>query len=246
MNVNSLWIGESFTLLEKLTLKSFIDYGFNFNLWVYNKNLAKYCPDGVKICDAREILDESKIFRYKGGGDCREGSLGGFSDLFRYYLLYKIGGMYVDMDVTCLAPFEITGEYGFRPHSNTIAVANILKSPKNSDFLGRCIELTEQQIDSSNTNWVKPVEIFSNVVKEYKFEKYIFPYEYFGCDSATDTQCYKHKNYFLYREKLPRYGLHWCRECSYGTWSYADRYNWDDPKPLSVYYNLLLKHQLIN
>lgn len=245
MTVNSLWIGNSFSLLEKLTMKSFLDHGYSFHLWVYNKNLASLCPDGVKICNANEILDEKRIFTYKGGGDCRSGSLGGFSDLFRYYLLQHVGGIYVDMDVTCLAPFTIENDYGFRPHSHVLAVANILKAPSNCDFLKRCIDLTEQHIDSSNTVWVKPVEIFSNVVKEFSFEKYIFPYDYFGCDKTLDTQNYKTKNYFLYYKSLPKYAIHWCHECSYGTWSFNDRYNWNEPKPLSVYYNLLLKHKLI-
>jgi hypothetical protein len=243
--INSLWIGNSFTLLEMLTMKSFLDNGYDFHLWVYNKNLANICPTGVVIRDANEILESKRIFTYEGGGDCREGSLGGFSDLFRYHLLYNVGGIYVDMDVTCLTPFDIDADYGFRPHSNVLTVANILKAPKHCNFLERCIELTEANIDSRNTNWVKPVEIFSDVVQEFGFEKYIFPYEYFGCDKSEDTLNYKTKNYFLYRNSLPRYGIHWCRECSYGTWSFADRYNWNEPKPLSVYYNLLLKHKLI-
>lgn len=246
MIVNSLWIGKGFSLLEKLTMKSFIDHGYDFHLWVYSKELAKLCPAGVKVCDANQIITSDRIFTYEGGGDCRRGSLGGFSDLFRYYLLLSVDGIYVDMDVTCLSPFVIEGDYGFRPHSNVTAVANILKAPKNSDFLKRCIELTENHIDKHNTNWVKPVQLFSDVVHEFNYEKYIFPYEYFGCDKSVDTNNYKTKNYFLYRNLLPKYGIHWCHECSYGTWSYSDVYNWNEPKPLSVYYNLLLKHKLID
>jgi hypothetical protein len=246
MTVNSLWIGKNISLLEKLTIKSFIDNGYTFCLWVYDKELKYQCPDNTVICDAREILNESRIFKYKGGGDCREGSLGGFSDLFRYYLINSVGGLYVDMDVTCLTPFNIQADYGFRPHSSSLAVANILKAPADCDFLKRCIELTEEQIDCNNTTWVKPVEIFSTVVEEYNYKNYIFPYEHFGCDSAADTRDYKLKNYFLYRNKLPTYGIHWCRECSHGTWSYLDIFDWDNPRPLSIYYNLLLKHKLIN
>lgn len=244
--VNSLWIGARFSLLEILTMKSFIDYGFEFNLWVYNQQLKDVCPKGVTIRDANEILPESKIFRYDGGGDCRGGSLGGFSDLFRYYLIYKIGGIYVDMDVTCLANFDIKDDYGFRPHTHTGIVANIMKAPAGCNFLKSCIERTETSITKTNTEWVKPVKIFADVVKEYNLEKYVFPVNLFGNDSATDVLNYKTQNFFLLKTKLPAYGIHWCRECSYGTWSYHDVYDWDSPKPLSLYYNLLYKHKLIS
>lgn len=245
MTVNSLWIGNSFSLLEMLTMKSFIDNGMLFKLWVYNKNLEHYVPQGVQVCDANEIIEESRVFTYKGGGDCREGSVGGFSDLFRYYLLLKQGGIYVDMDVTCLEPFNFDSDYAFRPHSHVFAVANVLKAPKDSAFLKRCIELTEKEVDRNNITWVKPVQIFSDVIKEFNLEKHVLPYEYFGNDSSEDVLCYKTKNFFLHRAKLPKYGIHWCRECSYGTWSFEHVYDWNFPKPLTFYYNLLLKHKLI-
>jgi hypothetical protein len=245
MVVNSLWIGKTFTLLELLTMKSFLDHGFTFYLWVYDMGLKEQCPAGVHVCDANEILDNKYIFTYRGGGDCREGSLGGFSDLFRYYLLYKQGGIYVDMDVTCLQPFNIEEDYGFRPHSHVLAVANILKAPRGCSFLERCIAATESQVDSTNTSWIKPVSIFSDIVKEFDLEKYIFPYNLFGDDRSADTANYKTQNYFLFRDKLPKYGIHWCRECSYGTWSYRDIYDWNKPRPLTVYYNLLHKHGLV-
>jgi hypothetical protein len=244
--INSLWIGQNFSLLEMLTMKSFIDFGYEFHLWVYDKKLKDLCPGGVIIRDANEILPESTIFRYDGGGDCRGGSLGGFSDLFRYYLIYKIGGIYVDMDVTCLSKFELNDEYGFRPHSLVSAVANILKAPAGCSFLETCITLTEAAIDKTNNEWVKPVKIFANTVKEYNLEKYIFPNEYFGNDAAKDILDYKTQNYFLLKTKLPNYGIHWCKECSHGTWSFRDIYDWNYPKPLSLYYNLLYKHKLIS
>jgi hypothetical protein len=244
--VNSLWIGTNFSLLEILTMKSFVDHGFEFHLWVYNHKLKDICPNGVTIRDANEILPEKKIFTYDGGGDCRGGSLGGFSDLFRYYLIHKIGGIYVDMDVTCLTNFNLDNEYGFRPHSLVGAVANIIKAPAGCSFLERCISLTEAAINKTNTEWVKPVKIFADVVKEFNFEKFIFPKEYFGNDSSKDVLNYKTQNFFLIKPTLPNYGIHWCRECSYGTWSYNDIYNWNYPKPLSLYYNLLTKHKLIS
>lgn len=245
MEVHSLWIGDRFSLLEKLTMKSFLDNGYKFNLWIYNNALKEEGVEGVSYCDANEILPKSRIFVYDGLGDCRSGSLGGFSDLFRYYLIQKVGGMYVDMDVTCLNHFTDDSDYLFRPHNRMNVVANIFKAPINAPFLQECINRTEQHVDKNNNEWVKPVQILADVVKEYDLEKYIAPKDYFGNDTASEVYDYKTQNYFLYQDKLPKYAIHWCRECSFGTWGYKDVYDWDRPKPLSLYYNLLHKYKLL-
>jgi len=245
VQINSLWIGTSFSLLELLTMKSFIENGYDFHLWVYNKELSKECPRGVNIRDANEILPESRVFKYEGNGDCRSGSVGGFSDLFRYYLIHKIGGIYVDMDVTCLSPFEIQDDYAFRPHNRLGVVANIFKAPAGCKFLESCIKYTEATVDKTNTEWVRPVKIFADTIKEHNLEKHILPVNYFGNDTPADILDYKTKNFFVYRNNLPLHGIHWCRECSYGTWSFHDIYDWNTPRPLSLYFNLLHRYNLI-
>lgn len=245
MEVHSLWIGDRFTYLEKLTMKSFLDNGYKFNLWIYNNELKNQGIEGVTYCDANKILPQSRIFIYEGKGDCRAGSLGGFSDLFRYYLIQRVGGMYVDMDVTCLSAFNCTDDYMFRPHKRLDVVANMFKAPKDAPFLKECIKRTEQEIDKNNNEWVKPVKILADVVKEYNLEKYIVPVEYFGNDTAEEIYEYKTQNYFLYRDKLPKYAIHWCRENSSGNWSFKDVYDWERPRPLSLYFNLLFKYKLM-
>jgi len=103
---------------------SFANKGFECNVWTYG-SIADLPSELVK--DAREIIPETDVFLNK------QGSYAGFSDLFRYAVLTKIGGLYSDTDVVCLTtpndlpktPFLVTEKNG-----NSISInGNVLFNP---------------------------------------------------------------------------------------------------------------------
>ncbi len=96
----SFWSGPPLSLYERLCLKSFIDHGHRFVLYSYDMNLA--VPEGVVVRNAAEILDPGEYFVYKDGFG--KGSPAAFANLFRYELLSRLGGWWVDTDVVCLTP----------------------------------------------------------------------------------------------------------------------------------------------
>ena len=100
--IQSLWIGSALSKLEQLCLKSFIDNDMEFHLYTYDK--IDNIPEGVIIKNGNEILDKSEIFRYNNG------SVSAFSNLFRFTLLDKKGGFWVDTDVICVRPFSFEDE----------------------------------------------------------------------------------------------------------------------------------------
>ena len=172
--VNGLWIGNSLSQLELLTIKSFVNNGHIFYLWTY-KPLFTNIPENVIIKDANEIIPENKIFRYKhknqfGHG---KGSLGGFSDIFRYKLLYEYGGWWTDMDVTCLKPLNFKEEYIFRTHHKLKVVGNIMKCPKHSTLMKNCYEKAIKEIDAENKDWHKPIKILVNEIQIQNLENFI-------------------------------------------------------------------------
>lgn len=245
MNINFLWIGDRLDKMGQLTLKSFIDHGHNVVLWLYDKN-CKNIPQGTVLKDAGEIIEPSKVFSYKGNGDCRFNSYGGFSDIFRYYLLQEVGGWYCDMDVTCFKNFEdiSKSKYVIRPHKSQKYVANIIKTPPKNDFLKACIEKTEVLINENNDSWIKPLQILADCIREFKLEKYEVSKDIFGDDNADDLIDFLSFNYIS--KKLPTYALHWCNEAvSTGRWDITMRRNWDKPVPATLFYKLLKKHNLL-
>ena len=172
---NALWIGNSLSKLELLTIYSFINNGHTFRLWIYDKEVAKQLPPQVLIGDANEIIPVNKVFNYKqtntfGHG---KGSYAGFSDIFRYKMLYLHGGWWVDMDITCVKPIDFTSEYFFRAHHELILVGNVIKCPKGSEVMLKCFEEATQSVNENNTDWHKPIEILCRNVQQFGLEKYV-------------------------------------------------------------------------
>jgi hypothetical protein len=101
--VHGLWVGSELSALELLSIKSFLFHGHEFHLWLY-ESIQTPLPDGVIVQDANKILAKKHVFRYKNKSNFGhgKGSLAGFSDIFRYKLLYDKGGWWADMDITCL------------------------------------------------------------------------------------------------------------------------------------------------
>lgn len=104
--IQSLWIGGSLSVMERLCIQSFLQNGHPFRLYVYGE--VKGVPSGVELRDASEIIQPGKIFKYKD-----HDSYAGFSNIFRYKLLLEKGGWWVDMDVICLKPFPAEAQYVF-------------------------------------------------------------------------------------------------------------------------------------
>ena len=177
LHVNSLWIGTTLSNIELLTLQSFIKQGHKFHLWTYDKLLTKL-PEGVIIEDANEILPRESIFRYNhvnkyGHG---KGSVSGFSDIFRYKLLYEKGGWWIDMDVTCFKALNTTAPYFFRKHHDLDLVGNVMKCPPKSELMLSCYEEASREVNENNTDWHKPIAILNKYVFKNGLQQYIFPF----------------------------------------------------------------------
>jgi hypothetical protein len=97
-NFQSFWSGKTLTPYETLCLRSFIDRGHMFDLYTFDSGLR--VPAGVRIRDAAEILGAEEFFVYEEGTG--KGSPAAFSNRFRYELLVRKGGWWVDTDVICL------------------------------------------------------------------------------------------------------------------------------------------------
>jgi glycosyltransferase involved in cell wall biosynthesis len=171
--VHGLWIGKYLSKLELLTLHSFVRHGHDFHLWVYD-DLATPIPPGVILEDASELLPKTSVFTKANiDAECGvgKGSFAPFSDLFRYKLLYEKGGYWVDMDVTCLRPFDITAPYVFRSHRIGI-MGNLMKCPPRSHVMRRAYEKTSA-IASKHAKWLYANRILSAEVLRSNLTSFI-------------------------------------------------------------------------
>lgn len=165
--VHGMWFGTQLSRLELLTVNSFVGFGHDFHLWAYDDLSAFDLPRGAILRNAEEIIPRNKVFA-KSGADAETGvgrnSFGApFSDLFRYKLLSEHGGIWVDMDVTCLRPFDFAADYVFRPHRIGI-VGSILKCPKGSALMQGVYEETLNTVDAES-DYLAPNRILTKHVE---------------------------------------------------------------------------------
>ena len=104
---NMFWHGE-LSKLETMCIKSFVKNGFDVKLWSYTDLKV----EGAESCDARLILPEESLTKYKqqhysdNANDGAYSSIAVFSDVFRYNVVHKIGGWWFDCDCFCLKDSE--------------------------------------------------------------------------------------------------------------------------------------------
>ena len=73
--MQGLWVGSELSVMEQLSISSFLGNGHEYHLYVYDD--LKTIPPGTVRRDASEILPESRIFKYKN-----KPSYAGFANFF--------------------------------------------------------------------------------------------------------------------------------------------------------------------
>ena len=212
--------------MERLCISSFAEHGHKFHLWVYEpiKNIPKY----VEVKDASTIISEP--WQYKCGP--HTGSYGGFSDLFRYKLLYDHGGWWVDMDIQCLHPFEFETPYVFRRHSIGI-VGNIMCVLPKSDLMKRCLLESLDKVTPENTDWELPIRILNSHAADLGLLNYI-----------TDKFCPYENLIWSDTSRTPPDGvwaIHYCNELIRRN-PHIDKWN---PRSDSFYAKELKRYEII-
>lgn len=166
--VYGLWIGRELSVLELLCIASFQASGHPFHLWVY-KDFTGKVPPGTILRDASSIIPESEVFSYthKNQFGHGKGSFAGFSDIFRYKLLWQEGGWWTDMDITCLRPLPEGEDYVFRTHHEFPVVGNLMHCPPRSPLMEKCLEDARREVHAGNRDWNLPIAILNHHIREF-------------------------------------------------------------------------------
>ena len=170
--IQSLWIGEDLTQIEKLCVQSYLDHGHEFHLYTYSE--IGGVPAGALIKDGNEILPESAIFQNTSG------SYAAFSDWFRYAMLAKKGGFWVDMDMICIKPFDFDSKIILAGGSDGYTTA-IIGMPENHPLMVALEETCRNYQNKNYAGWGKigGPEVLTQFVHKFGMEKYGRPYMYF-------------------------------------------------------------------
>jgi hypothetical protein len=115
--LQTFWTGKPLSRLERAALQSYVNQGYTVDIYTYTpiadfkKQLpGAATPERIRVHDARTILPESALFEYDGratvGARTDAYRFLPFSDLFRFTMLHKKGGTWIDLDIFLTRPIS--------------------------------------------------------------------------------------------------------------------------------------------
>ena len=199
--VNGLWYGSELGELEKLCIDSWIENGYKFRLWLYEDIEV---PKDVIVKNANHIVSFDQYFTYSEGHTV--GTPVAFSNLFRTQLLYKLGGLYVDLDVLCLKPYEFNERFVFSEQVDSgwdyhVATCILYSENKGERIFEDWSDWILAKKNKTITHGDLGPNLFTKLIINNKLQKYVLPKDYF---CPIDWQSYK--NMFINRPDS--YGIH--------------------------------------
>jgi hypothetical protein len=166
----SFWAGKVLSPYEVLCLRSFIDHGYSFDLYTFEKNLK--APRGVRVRDAAEILSPDEFFVYEDG--IGKGSPAAFANLFRYRLLAEKGGWWVDTDVLCLSDKIPPFKAFFAAEDEILINTAVLFFERHDPLMIRSFEEAKRMGRKVRWGDTGPY-LFTRLVKELGYQDQIVP-----------------------------------------------------------------------
>lgn len=143
----TLWIGPRLSFLERACLKSALRQGHPLALYCYDE--PEGVPPGVELRDAALVLPESSMLRHRSGSPAL------FANRFRYELLRRELGTWIDCDVYFVAPLEVPGEWIFGDQGGGTINTAVLRLPPDSAVLAGLLNLFKEK---SVPPWLVPRE----------------------------------------------------------------------------------------
>lgn len=167
--IQGLWIGSELSVMERLSIASFLANGHEYHLYVYAD--VRNVPEGAIVKDGNEILPASMIFRYE-----KQKSFSAFSNFFRYKLLLERGGWWADSDMVCLKPFDFRHEYVFSSeiaNGKEFINCGVIKTPRGSAAMEYAWDICLAKVPA-NLVWgeVGP-RLLSQSIKRLSLESFV-------------------------------------------------------------------------
>ncbi len=150
--IQGLWIGDKLSPFEYASIKSWLNNGFEYHLYIYD--CLENIPNGTTIKDANEILPRDTIKLYR---ECY--SI--FADVFRYKLLLDKGGIWADCDLYCIRNFNIDKQYCFLTEKTIKEGA--FKSNKPLNVLNSFIYVSQPQTEFMREMYNKALKYYSRL-----------------------------------------------------------------------------------
>lgn len=128
--LNTVWIGDRLGYLEQLCLESALACGHQVRLFSYQPKNLRGVPQGVEVHHAAEVMPYERMLTYRGSNSFALGS-----NFWRYEMLARGLGYWVDLDILLLKPLSGAGEYVFGAEHEFGLNTAVLYAPADSNFV---------------------------------------------------------------------------------------------------------------
>ncbi len=130
--IASFWYGSDLSWIEELCIRSFLDHGHRFVLYVAED--LDGIPEGTEVREAAEIMwpppfDITDNDRVK---------VAVFSDIFRIRMIQETGFIWVDPDAYCVRPFDFQTPYVFSAYGKDVP-NGVMGLPGDSEVLNEVL-----------------------------------------------------------------------------------------------------------
>lgn len=135
--VRLFWHGSPLGPYQLMSMRSFADRGHSVELFTYDPAIA--VPEWIVRRDASEIWPTDRILSYRN--DNSRGSFALHANLFRYAMLHRLGGWWVDHDVVLLRP-ELPAQdvfFSLETIDPMTATNSVMKFPAGHPALAECV-----------------------------------------------------------------------------------------------------------
>ncbi len=159
------WHGSQLGPYQLMGMRSFVDHGHVVELFTYDPTIA--VPEWIVRRDANEIWPTDHVLSYRNGVSC-----GGFAlhaNLFRYAMLHRLGGWWIDLDVILLQQ-ELPAQdifFSLESVDPMRATNSVLKFPAGhpllSDCVARCVAAGESPLYGETAT-----VLFTEMVSKYR------------------------------------------------------------------------------
>ena len=147
--LNSLWVGEELSYVERLSLQSAMHHGHQFRVYSYAPDTLRGVPEGVEVRDASEVMPREKLISY---AECDNGVALG-ANLWRYYMLAKGLGFWCDLDLVFVRPLDFAQPYVLGWEYEGWINNAVMFAPSESLFVRDLFDLTRP---NSRPPWFGP------------------------------------------------------------------------------------------
>jgi hypothetical protein len=163
--VRFFWHGRPLGPYQLMGMRSFVDRGHRVELFTYDPAIA--VPEWIVRRDANEIWPTDRILAYRN--DDRSGSFALHANLFRYAMLHRLGGWWIDQDVVLLREALPAQDIFFSLETvdPMTATNSVMKFPAGhpalAECVARCVAAGESALYGETA-----VVLFTEIVAKYR------------------------------------------------------------------------------